>query len=75
MDGHPQRRWAWLAVLAGVLLYVLVLTAVAGTGNPIFVPSLILIGAAIFPAAFLTLAAGRTARWTVSDRSSPPPPW
>jgi len=68
MDNRPRvRRWAWLPVLAGgLLLYFLVLAALIDTGNPNFVPSLILIGSAVFPAAFLAFAAARTAGWTVS---------
>jgi RsiW-degrading membrane proteinase PrsW (M82 family) len=61
------RRWAWIPVLAGgLLLYVLVLATLIDTENPNFLPSLILIGSAVVPAAFLAYAAGRTAGWDVS---------
>jgi RsiW-degrading membrane proteinase PrsW (M82 family) len=54
------RRLAWLLVLAvGLALYLLVLQALVSTGNPNFVPSAILLGACVVPAAFVTYAAGR----------------
>ncbi|MFU8875431.1 PrsW family intramembrane metalloprotease [Micromonospora sp. SL4-19] len=60
------RRWAWVAVLVvGVGLYLLVLEALAGTRNINFVPALILLGASIAPATFLTFAQGRSGRWRV----------
>jgi protease PrsW len=49
-------RWAWIPVLATLV----------DTGNPNFLPSLILIGSAVIPATFLTYAAGRTSGWQVS---------
>jgi drug/metabolite transporter (DMT)-like permease len=60
------RRWAWVAVLAGgLLLYVSVLTTLVATQNITFVPSMILLGAVIVPATFLTFAQGRSGRWQV----------
>ncbi|MET7832443.1 PrsW family glutamic-type intramembrane protease [Micromonospora sediminicola] len=60
------RRWAWVAVLlVGVGLFLLVLETLAGTRNINFVPALILLGASIAPATFLTFAQGRTGRWRV----------
>jgi RsiW-degrading membrane proteinase PrsW (M82 family) len=54
------RRFDWLAVLvAGVVLFELVRRALIETQNPNFVPSLILLGAAVMPATFLTFVAGR----------------
>lgn len=50
----------------GLLLYVLVLATLIDTENPNFLPSLILIGSAVVPAAFLAYAAGRTAGWQVA---------
>jgi RsiW-degrading membrane proteinase PrsW (M82 family) len=56
----PLRRWSWLPVLAvGVLLYELVLQAVQDTGNPLYVPTLILLGASVVPVAFVGFIAGR----------------
>jgi RsiW-degrading membrane proteinase PrsW (M82 family) len=53
------RRWSWVLVLAaGIALYELVLHGVAATGNPNLVPALILLGAAVVPAAFVTFVAG-----------------
>jgi RsiW-degrading membrane proteinase PrsW (M82 family) len=60
------RRWAWLAVLVvGLALYLLVLDTLVSTQNPNFVPSMILLGATVVPAAFVTFAAGRSGRWQV----------
>ncbi|MGX6603510.1 PrsW family intramembrane metalloprotease [Micromonosporaceae bacterium Da 78-11] len=61
-----SRRWGWLAVLVvGLGLYFLVLATLVHTQNPNFVPSLILLGASVVPAAFLAFAQGRTGRWQV----------
>lgn len=60
------RRWSWLIVLvAGVALYVLVLRTMVATRNPNFVPSMILLGATVVPATFLTFVQGRSGRWQV----------
>jgi RsiW-degrading membrane proteinase PrsW (M82 family) len=60
-------RHAWLVVLAvGVFLNIVVLATLIATENPNFVPALILLGAAVVPATFLTFAAGRTVAWAVS---------
>jgi protease PrsW len=64
------RRWAWLGVLVvGVGLYLLVLVTLVDTQNVNFVPSMILLGATIAPATFLTFAQGRTGRWQVPART------
>lgn len=56
----PVGRWAWVLVLVvGVVLFELVRRTLIATQNPNFVPSLILLGAAVVPAAFLTFVAGR----------------
>lgn len=56
----PVGRWAWVVVLVvGVVLFELVRRTLVATQNPNFVPSLILLGAAVVPAAFLTFVAGR----------------
>jgi RsiW-degrading membrane proteinase PrsW (M82 family) len=46
-------------LVVGVVLYEIVRSAVLATGNPNFVPSLILLGAAVVPAAFVAFVAGR----------------
>jgi RsiW-degrading membrane proteinase PrsW (M82 family) len=54
------RRYAWVAVLVvGAGLFVAVERTLVDTQNPNFVPSAILLGAAIVPAAFLTFVYGR----------------
>lgn len=55
------RRWSWVVVLVvGIVLFELVRRTLVATGNPNFVPSLILLGAAVVPATFLTFVAGRS---------------
>lgn len=55
-----MRRWMWVVVLVvGIVLFELVRRTLIATQNPNFVPSLILLGAAVVPAAFLTFVAGR----------------
>jgi RsiW-degrading membrane proteinase PrsW (M82 family) len=55
-----MRSWTWVVVLVvGLALYLLVRRATVQTGNPNFVPSLILLGAAVAPVTFLTFMAGR----------------
>jgi protease PrsW len=57
--GAGLRRWSWLPVLVvGTVLYELVREAVQFTGNPVFVPTLILLGAAVVPAAFVAFVFG-----------------
>ena len=54
------RRWSWVLVLVvGIGLYEAVRSAVFQTGNPNLLPALILLGAAVVPAAFVTFIAGR----------------
>jgi RsiW-degrading membrane proteinase PrsW (M82 family) len=61
-----SRRWAWLAVLiVGLALYFLVLRTLVHTQNPNFVPAMILLGASVVPASFLTFAQARTGQWQV----------
>jgi RsiW-degrading membrane proteinase PrsW (M82 family) len=46
----------WLAVLStGLLLFVAVLTVLVNTGDPIYVPSLLFLGASVVPATVTTL--------------------
>lgn len=60
-------RWAWLAVLAGgVVLFEIVRRVLLDTQNPNLVPSLILLGAAVAPAAFVAFVLGRRLPWDIS---------
>jgi RsiW-degrading membrane proteinase PrsW (M82 family) len=59
-------RHAWLAVLVvGVGLFLAVERTLVATDNPNFVPSAILLGAAVVPAAFLTFVYGRRLTYQV----------
>jgi RsiW-degrading membrane proteinase PrsW (M82 family) len=59
-------RWLWLQVLVvGLVLLVAVAQTMAVTRNPIFVPSLILFGALLVPAAFVTYMSGRVPAWDI----------
>jgi RsiW-degrading membrane proteinase PrsW (M82 family) len=54
------RRWSWLPVLVvGAVLYELVRLTLTDTGDPLFVPTLILLGAAVIPVAFVAFISGR----------------
>jgi RsiW-degrading membrane proteinase PrsW (M82 family) len=58
--GAAVRRWAWAVVLlVGVLLYELCRRAVLETGDPLLLPTLLLIGAAVVPVSFVTFILGR----------------
>jgi RsiW-degrading membrane proteinase PrsW (M82 family) len=62
------RRWSWLPVLVvGAVLYELVRLTLVGTGNPLFVPTLILLGAAVVPVAFVDFVFGRRFAFGVSS--------
>jgi RsiW-degrading membrane proteinase PrsW (M82 family) len=64
---HLFRRWSWLPVLiVGTVLYELVLLTVGDTGDPLFVPTLILLGAAVVPVAFVAFVSGRRLSFGVS---------
>ncbi|MDQ1663724.1 MAG: protease PrsW [Blastococcus sp.] len=57
--GHV-RRWTWVLVLiVGGGLFEYVRRGIVTTGNPNLVPSLILLGAAVIPAAFVVFIAGQ----------------
>ena len=57
--GHA-RRWSWVLVLVGgAALYEFIRRAIVDTGNPNLLPSLLLLGAAVVPTAFVTFIAGR----------------
>ncbi len=61
------RRWGWLpTLLVGVGLFELVRNALVDTGNPNLLPSLILLGAAVVPAAFVAFVYGRKLAYDVS---------
>jgi len=61
------RRWSWVLVLVvGLVLFELIRRATVSTGNPNFLPALILFGAAVVPAAFVTFVAGRRLVFGVS---------
>jgi RsiW-degrading membrane proteinase PrsW (M82 family) len=61
------RRWAWLpTLLVGVGLFELVHWALVETGNPNLLPALILLGAAVVPAAFVAFVYGRRLGYDVS---------
>jgi RsiW-degrading membrane proteinase PrsW (M82 family) len=61
------RRHAWIAVLVvGAALFVAVERTLVSTQNPNFVPSAILLGAAIVPAAFLAFVYGRRLAYNVT---------
>lgn len=62
------RRWSWVAVLVlGVGLFEAVRQVLVTTGNPNLLPSLILLGAAVSPAAFVTFVAGRRLAYDISS--------
>jgi RsiW-degrading membrane proteinase PrsW (M82 family) len=61
------RRWAWLpTLLVGVGLFELVRRTLVDTGNPNLLPALILLGAAVVPAAFVAFVYGRRLGYDVS---------
>jgi RsiW-degrading membrane proteinase PrsW (M82 family) len=54
------RRWSWLPVLVvGAVFYELVRLTLEGTGDPLYVPTLLLLGAAVVPVAFIAFVYGR----------------
>jgi RsiW-degrading membrane proteinase PrsW (M82 family) len=60
------RRHAWLLVLVtGVALFVGVERTMVATNNPNYVPTAILLGAGVIPAAFLAFVNGRRVPYTV----------
>jgi RsiW-degrading membrane proteinase PrsW (M82 family) len=64
-SGIP-RRFGWIVVLAvGVLLFEIERRTLIDTGNPNYVPSLILLGAAVVPASFVSFVYGRRLRYGV----------
>ncbi len=64
--GGILRRYAWLLVLVtGAALFAAVERTMVGTNNPNYVPTAILLGAVVVPAAFLTFVSGRRMPYTV----------
>ena len=62
-----MRRWAWVVVLVGgVVLFEIVRRVLIETQNPNLVPSLILLGAAVAPATFVTFVLGRRLQYDIS---------
>jgi protease PrsW len=60
------RRWSWLGVLViGVVLFEAVRQTLVATGNPALVPTLILIGAAVIPLAFVDFMAARRLEFSI----------
>jgi RsiW-degrading membrane proteinase PrsW (M82 family) len=54
------RRWSWLPVLVvGAVLYEMVRLTLEDTGDPLFVPTLILLGSVVVPMAFVAFVSGR----------------
>lgn len=52
------QRWAWLIVLVGgIAAYLIILRTLVATQNPLYVPSLLLLGSAVVPASVLVYAA------------------
>ena len=65
--GDKRRRLAWVPTLVvGVVLFELVRRALVATQNPNLVPTLILLGAAVVPAAFVAFVYGRRLPYDVS---------
>jgi RsiW-degrading membrane proteinase PrsW (M82 family) len=65
------RRWSWVLVLiAGGGLFELVRRTIITTGNPNLVPSLILLGAAVIPSAFVAFVASRRLVFAVSGTAA-----
>jgi len=61
------RRWAWAVVLVvGVALFEVVRRVLIHTQNPNLVPSLILLGATVAPATFVTFILGRRLPYDIS---------
>lgn len=61
-----MRRWGWLLVLiVGVALFEAVRRVLLATQNPNLVPSLILLGAAVAPAAFVAFVLGRRLDYSI----------
>ncbi|MBV9922992.1 MAG: PrsW family intramembrane metalloprotease [Pseudonocardia sp.] len=61
------RRHAWIGVLAvGLALFLAVERTLVATQNPNMIPTTILLGAAVVPAAFVAFISGRRLRYAVT---------
>ena len=61
-----RHRFAWLLVLiGGIAAYLIVLRTLVATQNPLYVPSLLLLGSAVVPASVLVYAASGRERTPV----------
>jgi RsiW-degrading membrane proteinase PrsW (M82 family) len=67
-DVDTARRLSWLWILiVGLVLYDVVREALISTGNPNFLPALILLGAAVVPVSFVTFVSERELPFDVSS--------
>jgi protease PrsW len=62
---HPGLRWI-LVLISGSLLFAAVLAALLGTQDILYVPSLLLVGAAVVPVTFTTFVGGLPRRGDLS---------
>jgi protease PrsW len=62
---HPRLRWIPV-LICGSLLFAAVLAALLGTQDTLYVPSLLLVGAAVVPITFLTFVGGLPQRGDLS---------
>jgi RsiW-degrading membrane proteinase PrsW (M82 family) len=62
---HPRLRWIPV-LICGSLLFAAVLAALLGTQDILYVPSLLLVGAAVVPVTFLTFVGGLPQRGELS---------
>jgi RsiW-degrading membrane proteinase PrsW (M82 family) len=62
---HPRLRWIPV-LICGSLLFAAVLAALLGTQDILYVPSLLLVGAAVVPITFLTFVGGLPRRGELS---------
>lgn len=62
----PTRQWSWVGVLVvGLALFEAVRHVLIRTGNPNLIPALILLGAGVVPAAFVTFVSQRRLHYSV----------
>jgi RsiW-degrading membrane proteinase PrsW (M82 family) len=62
---HPRLRWIPV-LICGSLLFAAVLAALLGTQDILYVPSLLLVGAAVVPVTFITFVGGLPRRGDLS---------
>ncbi len=66
MAGVRRLSWLWI-LIGGLVLFEVVRRALISTGNPSYVPSLILLGAAVVPASFVAFLYDRRLSYDVSS--------